>query len=200
MDIRTVAEYYGLQVDRAGKAHCPFHNEKTASFSLHESQPQYYKCFGCGKSGDVISLTADLLGYSNQADALRRLNEDFSLGLELDHKKETVEERVERRRKTAEFKRRKQQQAAFDQWINHAFITVSEYAKLLRLWGIYHRPKPYEPPDEYFMEYCQNISRTEYLCDILIYGSQQDFRDFYIKCREEVKQIELRIDCYKRGD
>ncbi len=34
---------------------CPFHNEKTASFCVNADE-QYYHCFGCGKSGNVISF------------------------------------------------------------------------------------------------------------------------------------------------
>lgn len=38
---------------------CPFHGEKTPSFSLNE-QLQTYHCFGCGKGGDVIQLVMEL--------------------------------------------------------------------------------------------------------------------------------------------
>lgn len=34
---------------------CPFHGEKTPSFSVHSGQ-QFYYCFGCGESGDVFSF------------------------------------------------------------------------------------------------------------------------------------------------
>ena len=46
------------QVKKAGRnylALCPFHNEKTPSFNINPDN-QYYHCFGCGASGDVISF------------------------------------------------------------------------------------------------------------------------------------------------
>jgi len=48
IDIISVAEYFGLKLDRAYKCICPFHKENTASMSFSKSK-QIYKCFGCGK-------------------------------------------------------------------------------------------------------------------------------------------------------
>lgn len=42
---------------------CPFHSEKTPSFSVHGGL-QIYKCFGCGKSGDVFSFLMEIQGLS----------------------------------------------------------------------------------------------------------------------------------------
>ena len=56
-DIVTVASKY-ITLTRKGKtwwACCPFHFEKTPSFAINEVE-QYYHCFGCGASGDVISF------------------------------------------------------------------------------------------------------------------------------------------------
>lgn len=38
---------------------CPFHHEKTPSFAVNEAG-QYFHCFGCGESGDVIRLVSEL--------------------------------------------------------------------------------------------------------------------------------------------
>ena len=52
-----VGEYVKLK--KAGSQNysglCPFHGEKTASFSVHATR-QFYHCFGCGASGDVFSF------------------------------------------------------------------------------------------------------------------------------------------------
>src|SRR6202030_705006 len=55
--VRIVGDYVRLK--RAGAQNwsglCPFHGEKTASFSVHATR-QFYHCFGCGVSGDVFSF------------------------------------------------------------------------------------------------------------------------------------------------
>src|SRR3984893_12496356 len=55
--VRLVGDYVKLK--RAGAQNwsglCPFHGEKTASFSVHATR-QFYHCFGCGVSGDVFSF------------------------------------------------------------------------------------------------------------------------------------------------
>src|ERR1041385_7409077 len=55
--VRIVGDYIKLR--KAGAQNysglCPFHGEKTASFSVHATK-QFYHCFGCGVSGDVFSF------------------------------------------------------------------------------------------------------------------------------------------------
>ena len=55
--VRIVGDYVKLK--KAGAQNfsglCPFHNEKTASFSVHASR-QFFHCFGCGVSGDVFAF------------------------------------------------------------------------------------------------------------------------------------------------
>ena len=60
-DIVDVASKY-LTLNRRGLnfwACCPFHNEKTPSFSIKQDG-QFFKCFGCGESGNVITLIMKL--------------------------------------------------------------------------------------------------------------------------------------------
>ncbi|MDR2098996.1 MAG: DNA primase, partial [Rickettsiales bacterium] len=48
-----------IPLSRKGKEHwgvCPFHSEKTGSFSVSEEK-QFYHCFGCGAHGDIITFT-----------------------------------------------------------------------------------------------------------------------------------------------
>ena len=70
--------YFGL---------CPFHNEKTPSFSVTPSKQMYY-CFGCGAGGNVITF---LMEYENYTfpEALEALAE--RAGVELPKGEESAE-------------------------------------------------------------------------------------------------------------
>ena len=48
------SNYFGL---------CPFHNEKSPSFSVSPSKQMYY-CFGCGAGGNVITFVMEYENYS----------------------------------------------------------------------------------------------------------------------------------------
>jgi DNA primase len=55
--VRVIGDY--IKLKKAGAQNysglCPFHGEKTPSFSVHATR-QFYHCFGCGVSGDVFSF------------------------------------------------------------------------------------------------------------------------------------------------
>ncbi len=55
--VRIIGEFITLKKSGAQNyaGLCPFHGEKTASFSVHAVR-QFYYCFGCGESGDVFSF------------------------------------------------------------------------------------------------------------------------------------------------
>ncbi len=55
--LKIIGEYVRLKKSGAQNyaGLCPFHSEKSPSFSVHASR-QFYHCFGCGQSGDVFSF------------------------------------------------------------------------------------------------------------------------------------------------
>ena len=62
--VSVVSEYVPLR--KRGRIHvacCPFHNEKTASFSVNEER-QFFHCFGCGLGGDVFRFLMQIERFS----------------------------------------------------------------------------------------------------------------------------------------
>jgi len=63
--VRIIGDY--IKLKKAGAQNysglCPFHGEKTPSFSVHATR-QFYHCFGCGLSGDVFSFVQKIENIS----------------------------------------------------------------------------------------------------------------------------------------
>ncbi len=63
IDIVNVVQEYGPRLRKAGSKNyqglCPFHNEKTPSFSV-SADKQFYYCFGCHAKGDVINFVMEI--------------------------------------------------------------------------------------------------------------------------------------------
>ena len=62
--VAVISGYVPLR--KSGRNHvarCPFHNEKTASFSVNEER-QIFHCFGCGLGGDVFRFLMQIEGLS----------------------------------------------------------------------------------------------------------------------------------------
>lgn len=78
---------------------CPFHNEKTPSFSVSASKG-IYKCFGCGKSGTAVGFVME---HENMTynEALRYLAKKYNI--EVVEKEETAEDIARRQRSESLF-------------------------------------------------------------------------------------------------
>lgn len=74
---------------------CPFHGEKTPSFSVHGGQ-QFYHCFGCGESGDVYSFVMKQQGL-DFPEAQRLLAERYHIELPQRRRSKEDEERLKKR-------------------------------------------------------------------------------------------------------
>lgn len=78
--IADVVEDYGVTLNSKGQGLCPFHKEKTPSFSI-KREDNIFKCFGCGESGDAVSFVAKLKGIEPIA-AARELAEKYHIDIE----------------------------------------------------------------------------------------------------------------------
>lgn len=105
--MRECLNAYGYEINRGGFVCCPFHSEKTPSCKVYEKR---IKCYGCGASADVIEFVGRLFGLDFK-ESVKRINEDFRLGLDFGHsspeaKREAQKRIKERRKKEAEKKRK----------------------------------------------------------------------------------------------
>jgi DNA primase len=77
--VNVIGEYVRLR--KAGPNRysglCPFHNEKSPSFSVHAGH-QFFKCFGCGVGGDVLKFVMMIEGVSFY-EALKSLAERYGI-------------------------------------------------------------------------------------------------------------------------
>ncbi len=88
---RQGARYVGL---------CPFHDERTPSFSV-EPQEKLYHCFGCGVGGDVIKFIEEKDGL-NFAEAVELLADRYGVELEREQEDPRAEARRQQRRRLEE--------------------------------------------------------------------------------------------------
>lgn len=82
VDIEEVVNDY-VTLKKKGQnlwACCPFHQEKTPSFSVSPAK-QIYKCFGCGKAGDPIQFIMDIEGIGF-IEAIRHLATKYGIEIE----------------------------------------------------------------------------------------------------------------------
>jgi DNA primase len=77
--VRIISDY--IQLKKAGAQNftglCPFHKEKSPSFSVHATR-QFYHCFGCAASGDVFSFVQKIENISFP-EAIRRVAEKMGV-------------------------------------------------------------------------------------------------------------------------
>ncbi len=82
-----------VKLKRAGRNYsglCPFHNEKTPSFSV-SSDKQIYKCFGCGESGNVFTFVMKHRNISF-IEAVKYLADRANIAVEYDDKRTKIME------------------------------------------------------------------------------------------------------------
>ena len=185
---RQAAERYGIHVNRNGMCVCPFHNDKNPSMKVDRR----FHCFGCQEDGDVIDFISRLHGIGSREAALM-LAQDFSIPYE-DRKsagKQPIRPRLRRENEEQKFRRMER----------HCFQVLSDYYHLLRRWKEEYAPRqPDEAWHPRFTEALQNMSRLEYLMDVLLSGELPERAELITDCGKEVRNIERRMAELTAGD
>jgi len=148
--LREAARRYGLTASQGGMALCPFHHDTHPSLKMNED---YFFCFGCGATGDVIDFTARLFGIS-QREAAEKLASDFGLT----PRPPTLQQNSPR------------PDAESSQAMERFCICVlSDYLRLLRIWLLRYEPKsPGENFHDRFVEACRMTAYVDHLLDCLL--------------------------------
>ena len=148
------AERYGLPIQQGSMVCCPFHNDRTPSMKLNED---YFYCFGCGASGDVIDLAARLFGLSGY-DAAKKLAADFGIP----EQKPSILAKLQRGKSQTEAERR-------------CFRVLGDYLQILQDWKENCAPQsPEDAIDPRYAEACHMLERIGNMLDILACGTPQE--------------------------
>ena len=189
---REVAEHYGLKVKRNGMAVCPFHQDKNPSLKVDKT----FYCFGCGAKGDCINYVAEILGLS-QFDAAKKINEDMGLQISLAEKEQGETKKV-KKKKTRE-ERIFSVQKKFEKWVRYARDVLLRYLCWLKFWKEFYKPEEGEEWHPLFQEALKNETLILYYLEILDGNEEKDKIDFFRYNRQEVENIERRMEEYQRG-
>ena len=152
--VRQAAEHYGLKIGQGNMVCCPFHADRTPSMKLNED---YFYCFGCGATGDVIDLAARLFDLSKY-EAVQKLAADFGISGE----KPSVLAKLKRGKTQAEAER-------------HCFRVLRDYFGILQDWKEHCAPQsPEDPIDPRYAEACHMLERIGNMLDILACGTPKE--------------------------
>ena len=176
--VREAAQMYGIEVNRSGMACCPFHDDKNPSMKLNE---EYFYCFGCGATGDVIDFTARLYNLSPK-EAAEKLAQDFGLAYD--------SQAPPRRR----YVRQKTEAQKFKEDRDHAFRVLADYYHLLRKWETNYSPKTLEEnPHPRFMEAIQKKDYVGYLLDFFLEDGPEEQKLWIAEHQSEIANLERRV-------
>ena len=139
--VKQAAEYYGCKVNRGDMICCPFHDDRHPSMKLNRD---YFYCFGCGATGDVIDFVARLFGLSSY-EAAKKLAYDFGI----DPDKPPAAMALKKPYPLAQDFRNDE---------IHCQRVLCDYLHLLERWKVEYAPQsPEDELDDRFVEACHMI-------------------------------------------
>lgn len=160
--LKEACLHYGVEFGRNGFARCPFHSERTASFTIHNNKGH---CFGCGWSGDLIDFVQKITGCTHITQTLLQIQRDFMLPLNLTEKPTLSEHyRMSMRFKAIKDKRETENKAQ-QEWAAKYCLYYDCFA-LMDLWRLQYAPtSPSEEFDPRYVEAVKYYDIYKYLLE-----------------------------------
>ncbi|MDR0986879.1 MAG: hypothetical protein LBL98_04190 [Ruminococcus sp.] len=168
----AAAIHYGIEIKRH-RARCPFHNGEDFNLSFKGNG---FNCFVCGEKGDSIKFTQSLFGLAKPLDALKRLNSDFRLGLDVegglgDSWSPTLSDI---RRKSAE--------RDLPECVSRILREYSD--------TVYYLKTMHKPETELWAFALHNLEFADYLCNLFESKTASEKLEFIFSHMEEIKEYE----------
>ena len=184
--VKQAAEHYGCKVNRGDMICCPFHDDRHPSMKLNRD---YFYCFGCGATGDVIDFVARLFGLSSY-EAAKKLAYDFGI----DPDKPPAAMALKKPYPLAR---------AFRDEEMYCQRVLCDYLHLLERWKVQYAPKTAaDTLDDRFVEACQMLDYVEYLADLLIAAELEQRVKIVEMLNKDglIAGLEERLDRLKKED
>ena len=152
------ARDYGMEVSRSGMALCPFHDDHHPSLQLRD---RYY-CHACGASGDVIDLTAHLLGVDGYS-AAKQLALDYGI-----HTTQELDACIHYTPPYPNIRKFREDEQLCIQ-------VLSRWSRILERWRKLYAPvKDCDVWDLRFVEATKELSTMDYFLDCLTVGTLEE--------------------------
>ena len=175
LNLIEAAQYYGVQPNKSGFVNCLFHKEKTPSLKLY---PAHFHCYGCGKHGDIITLTTQLFTLP-PFQAAQKLAQDFHIIRGNGYQK---------------MKPRISEQLKYYQQEQRVYDLLNRYCLFLEKCREDYNPKtPDEDFHPLFIESLMKYEQYNYYRDIFITGTENERCDFMKYAAKEIADLEERF-------
>lgn len=203
---RSAAEFYGIRVNQRGMARCPFHDDHTPSLLLDQN----YYCFGCHAKGDAVAFVSKMF-VLQPIDAARKLIRDMQLPIPEGRSRTPCSENRSGTSSSAAYMKPEYHPpdhrsvdmvnrdgtntgGQLQELTDYYFSILVHYRNQLLEQKIRYRPRHIEDEwDPRFEEALSNLSRTEYLLDLLLFGGTEDKIDMMKDLKDEVNKIEEKM-------
>jgi len=155
INLIDVVHHYGVRLNRGRFANCLYHPDRTPSMKMYSD---HFHCYGCGKHGDIITLTEKIFSLSPYA-AAQKLSQDFRIA----HNENFISSNTNIKQKSYAEKE------------NYVFKMLNEYCHFLEECREKYKPKaPHETLHPLFVENLMNYEQYNYYRDIFITGTKEE--------------------------